>query len=140
MYFCEKFYKMKKDINIPVVENVHVAIVHEWNPEYEFYDWNAYIINDKDVDLEMLLIVSKGYDDKRFTAPMRHKLEKLPAKSYAKIEFIQEDLLGLTNEFMVTFFENSKMFDKKYIFEKDTVSTDTMVEVPLMDAKGVLGK
>ena len=47
---------MKKDIQIPVVENVYVAIVNEYNDIYKTQDWNAYIINDKAVDLDMVLI------------------------------------------------------------------------------------
>ena len=51
---------LKKDIQIPKVENVYVAVVNEYNEIYKTNDWNAYIINDKTVDLEMVLIVSKG--------------------------------------------------------------------------------
>lgn len=131
---------MKKDIKIPEIKDVYVAIVRQWNTEYEFHDWNAFIINDKDVDLEMVLIVSKGFDETRDTAIMRHKLEKLPAKSYAKIEFMPENLLEMNNEFLVTFFEDNRMFDKKFVFQKNTINEDVIVAVPLMTDKGVLAK
>ncbi|QHI37690.1 hypothetical protein IMCC3317_30710 [Kordia antarctica] len=131
---------MKKDIEILEIKDVYVAIVRQWNTEYEFHDWNAFIINDKDVDLEMVLIVSKGSDETRKTPIMRHKLEKLPAKSCAKIEFMPENLLELSNEFLVTFFENNRMFDKKFVFEKNTINENVIAEVPLMTDKGVLGK
>ena len=52
---------MKKDIHIPKVEGVYIAVVNEYNDIYKTQDWNAYIINDKDVDLEMVLIVTSGY-------------------------------------------------------------------------------
>ena len=77
---------MKKDIEIPKVEGVYMAVVQEYNEIYKTDDWNAYIINETAVDLEMILIVSREYDAKRETSLMRHKLEKLPAKSYAKAE------------------------------------------------------
>lgn len=131
---------MKKDINIPQVKDVYLAVVNEYNEVYKTNDWNAYIINDKDVDLEMLLIVSKGFTQDKETSLMRHKLEKLPKKSYAKIELIQEDVLALNNEFKVTFFEDNKMFDKTYLFRKNTINKNALQPIPLMDAKGVLVK
>ena len=58
---------MKKDIQIPEVKDVFVAVVHEEHPEYKTLDWNVYIINDGDVDLETVLIVSKGYNATKIT-------------------------------------------------------------------------
>ena len=131
---------MKKDINIPLVKDVYVAVVNKYNEIYKTNDWNAYIINDKDVDLEMLLIVSKGYTQEKETSLMRHKLEILPKKSYAKIELMQEDVLALNNEFKVTFFEDNKMFDKTYLFRKNTINEKALQQIPLMEVKGVLVK
>ena len=131
---------MKKDIQIPEVEGVYVAIVQEYTEVYKTQDWNAYIINNKAVDLEMVLIVSKGYSENKETSIMRHKLEKLPAKSYAKIELLQEDVLALNNEFKVTFFEGNQMLDKTYLFKKNTINVNAFQKVPLMNVKGVLVK
>lgn len=129
---------MKKDINIPLVKDVYVAVVLEYDDVYKTNDWNAYIINDKDVALEMVLIMTRGFTETKATSTMRHKLDKLPAKSYAKIELMQEEILGLNNEFKVTFFENNKMFDKTYLFRKNTINTKALQPLPLMDVKGVL--
>lgn len=131
---------MKKDIEIPKVENVYVAVVREYNDTYKTDDWNAYIINDKDVTLEMLLIMTRGYDEKRATSTMRHKLEKLPPKSYAKIELMQEDVLALNNEFIVTYFEDNKMYDKSFVFRKNTINEKALQPIPLMEVRGVLVK
>ncbi len=131
---------MKKDINIPQVNDVYVAVVNEYNDIYKTNDWNAYIINDKEVDLEMILIVSKGYTQDKETSLMRHKLEKLPKKSYAKIELMQEDVLALNNEFKVTYFEDNKMFDKTYLFRKNTINEKALQPIPIMEVKGVLVK
>ena len=131
---------MKKDISIPQVIDVYVAVVKEFNDMYKTYDWYAYIINDKEVELEMVLIVSKGCDVDKETSIMRHKLEKLPPKSYAKIEMIQEEVLSLNNEFNVTFFESNQMFDKTYLFRKNTINDKALQNIPFMQAKGVLKK
>lgn len=131
---------MKKDIYIPKVENVHVAVVYEYNDIYKSNDWNAYIINDKEVDLEMVLIVTRGYSETKETSTMRHKLDRLPAKSFAKIELMQEAVLQLNNEFKVTFFENNALFDKTYLFRKNTINIKALQTMPLMNKKGVLVK
>ena len=131
---------MKKYIKIPVVENVYIAVVNEYNDIYKTQDWNAYIVNDKDVDLDMVLIVTSGFSDDKMTSIFRKKLDKLPKKSYAKIELMQEDLFALNNQFKVTFFEGNKMFDKTYVFRKNTINLKALQAVPLMEARGVLVK
>lgn len=129
---------MKKDIKIPEVKNVHVAVVQEEHPEYKTQDWNAYIINNSDADIETVLIVSQGYTDKKMTPPMRHTIAMLPARSYAKIEYLQEKVLELNNAFKITFFEGNQMFDKTYLFRKNTINEKALQTVPLMQLRGVL--
>ena len=131
-------WAMKKDIKIPEVKDVHVAVVQEEHLEYKTLDWKAYIINNSDKDLDTVLIVSQGYNDKKMTPPMRHTLSKLPARSYAKIEYLQEKVLALNNEFKITFFEGNQMFDKSYLFRKNTINQKALQKVPLMQLKGVL--
>ena len=131
---------MKKDIKIPEVKDVYVTVVQEEHPEYKTLDWNAYIINNSDADLEIVLIISQGYSDKKMTPPMRHTISKLPARSYAKIEYLQEKVLALNNSFKITFFEGNQMFDKTYVFRKNTINEKALQTVPLMRLKGVLVK
>ena len=131
---------MRKDIEVPKVEGVYVAVVNEYNDVYKTQDWNAYIINDKEVDLEMVLIVTSGYSENKTTSVFRKKLDKLPKKSYAKIELMQENLFALSNTFKVSFFEGNTMFDKTYLFRKNTINLKALQSIPLMDVKGVLVK
>ena len=131
---------MKKDIEIPKVEGVYIAVVSEYNEIYKTQDWNAYIINDKNVDLEIVLIVTSGYSENKMTSIFRKKLDVLPKKSYAKIELMQEDIFALNNEFKVTFFEGNAMFEKTYLFRKNTINDKALQSIPLMKAKGILVK
>lgn len=131
---------MKKDIKIPKVEDVYVAVVNEYNEIYKTQDWNAYIINDKSVGIDVVLIVTSGYSEEKITSTFRKKLDKLPAKSYAKIELMQDDLFALNNQFKVTFFEGSQMFDKTFLFRKNTINLKALQPIPLMEARGVLVK
>ena len=131
---------MKKDIQIPKVKDVYIAIVKEYNHIYNTQDWNAYIINDKDVDLEMVLIVTSGYSKDKMTSIFRKKIDVLPKKSYAKIELIQQELFVLNNEFKVSFFQGDQMYDKTYLFRRNTINEIALQSVPLMKFRGVVVK
>ena len=71
---------------------------------------------------------------------MRHTVKLLPARSFAKIEFMQNDVLALNNEFKVTFFEGNQMLDKTYLFRKNSINNKALQSIPLMNLKGVLVK
>ena len=129
---------MRKDIEIPEVENIYVAAVKELHPDYNTEDWNTYIINDGDAPLDMVLIVTQGYDDKDMTSHMRHKIQVLPAKGFAKIEFMEERIFRLNNFFSVTYFLNNKMYEKRWEFPAHTIKDVNAVDVPVMNKKGVL--
>ena len=133
---------MKKDIEIPRVIDVFMAIVKEYNTEFQCDDWNAYIINNKDVDLETVLIVSKGLDENKGleSSQMRHKIDKLPSKSYAKVELLQGDVLNLSNLFNISFFEGSHLFDKKYLFKKGSLKEGNLRKIPILNKRGILIK
>ena len=129
---------MKKDIEIPDVKNVYVAAVREKHEEYQSLDWNAYIINDRQEALEGVLIVTRGYDGEKETSTMRHSISELPSQYYAKVEFLQDDVLSLNNEFSVSFFAEGKMFHKKFVFRKNSINENALQELPVMQKRGVL--
>lgn len=129
---------MKDDIEIPIAKDVYVAIVHEWSKEFLFKDWNAYIINDRASQIDMVLVVSKGYDGDRKTSTMRHGIGMVNAKSFEKIELLQEDVLALNNEFFVTFFADDKLYEKRYLFEKNTINENNLTTIPILEQEGVL--
>lgn len=103
-------------------------------------DWNTYLINEKDVPIEMVLIVARGHDSKDKTSTMRHSIKILPARSFAKIEFLQDEILRLNNEFAVTFFEGNRMYERKFVFKKNSIKESAAVPLPVMPVKGVLAK
>ena len=131
---------VQKDIDFPEVEKVYVAAVLEENQDFRTRDWNAYLINARDTAIEMVLIVTKGYDGKEITSTMRHSIKVLPARSFAKVEFMQDEVLRLTNEFSVSFFADGKMSHKKFIFRKNSVKESKAGELPVMPAEGILAE
>ena len=131
---------MKKDIEIPVVKDVYVAIAHEWNKEFLSKNWNAYIINNRSSPIEMALVVSKGYDDERKTSEMRYAFGVIAAKAYEKIEMVLEEVLALNNEFYVTYYADNKLYEKRFLFTKNSVSEKKLVLIPLLEKEGVFAK
>ncbi|CAA0229473.1 hypothetical protein V3A08_07955 [Tenacibaculum maritimum] len=131
---------MKKDIHIPEVTDVEVAVAYEYNDIYKTDDWNVYIINKKNVDLEMVVIVTQGFNDTKITSLMRKKITVLPANSFAKVEFIQPELFALNNRFQVSFFEGNTLYDKTFLFEKGTIKEGALRMIKELNKKGILAK
>jgi hypothetical protein len=131
---------MKKDIEIPKVTGVEIAVVLETNEIDGKEDWNVYILNRKDVDLEMVVIVSQGFSDTKTTSVFRRKIDKLPANSYQKFELMQPELFDLDNRFQVTFFENNRLHDKTFIFQAETIQEGFLRDIELLGKKGIVCK
>ena len=131
---------MKKDIQIPEVSGVEMAMVYEYNDIYKTDDWNVYLINNKSVPLEILVIVSQGFSETKTTSLIRKKLDVLPANSFAKIEFIQPELFKLNNRFQVTFFEGNTLYEKTFIFQENTIKEGALRMIPELKKRGVLAK
>ncbi len=134
----DQIINMRKDIIIPEVKNVYVAAVKELHEEFKTEDWNAYIINDNLEPLEMVLLTVQGYNEKQMTTHMRHTIKLLPAKGFAKIEFMQEDIFKLDNFYSVTYFLDNKMYERRFEFPANSIQEDNTVKVPVMGKSGVL--
>ncbi|WP_028888699.1 hypothetical protein [Tenacibaculum ovolyticum] len=131
---------MKKDIHIPQVTNVEIAIVLEKNESDNTNEWCVYIINKKEVDLEMVVIVSQGFSETKKTSLFRRKIDLLPANSFSKFEIMQPELFALDNQFQVTFFENNLLHDKTFIFQEGTIQEGFFRDIEILNKKGVVCK
>ena len=129
---------MKKDIQIPEVKNVHLAVVFEYNDIYKTDDWNVYVINNKNSDLEMMVIVSQGFSETKTTSVLRKKIAALPANSFAKIELIQPELFKLNNRFQISFFEDNTLYEKTFIFKENSIKEGVLRMIPEIKKRGVL--
>jgi hypothetical protein len=129
---------LKKDIQIPEVTGVEMAMVYEYNDIYKTNDWNVYIINNKKVDLEMVVVVTQGFSNTKITSLFRKKIDVLPANSFAKIEYIQPELFKLNNRFQVTFFEGNTLFEKTFLFKENTVKEGALRMITEIKKRGIL--
>lgn len=131
---------MRKDIEIPEVKNVHIVAVREWDIDFTDQLWNVYLVNDRPVEISTVLVLSRGKSGDRKTSTLRHGLGDLKSKTASKVEFIPTEVLGFTNEYLITFFAENKLFERKYIFEPNSISEEKMVLVPVLGSKGILAK
>ena len=131
---------MKKDIQILEVTGVEMAMVYEYNDVYKTDDWNVYLMNNKSVPLEILVIVSQGFSETKTTSLLRKQLAILPANSFAKIEYIQPELFKLNNRFQVTFFEGNTLYEKTFLFEENTVKESALQVINEIKKRGVLAE
>jgi len=132
---------MKKDLIQLEVKDVFIAVIGHKN-EFDETEWVAYLINNKNVKLEGVLVSTRGYGEidgeHKKTATFRHSLDELEPKSYKKIEELPKELFALSNEFWLSFYVNKKMYDKKYIFLPESISHFNSINVPIINELGVM--
>ncbi len=132
---------MLKDIKEESYEGVAVAIVHELNDEMEMV-WNVYAINYTQELMYGVLVSSKGYGtidgEEKKTSALRHFLDEIPALSYVKIEPIQPALFVIHNEYWMSYYIGNKIYERKYIFEANSIHEEQLEPVSLLNKPGIL--
>ncbi|MHB1178484.1 MAG: hypothetical protein ACYCZO_09145 [Daejeonella sp.] len=132
---------MKKDLPQNIVENVSIAIVME-SATPEAKNWNVYLINLKDEPIHTVLVSSKGYGEQDGqqvkTSVLRHSLGDVAAKHFVLVELIDEQVFGLTNEYWLSFYINSEIYDKKFIFVPESIVESNLIRIPVLNKPGVM--
>ena len=131
---------MKRDIEIPIAKEVYIAAVNEWDEQHLNKTWYVYLINNREDDLNATIVVSKGYGNNLKTSVMRHGFGNIAAKTYRKIEILQEEVFKLNNEFFLTFFAEDKLFERRFVFTPYQISENNTVQIPLLNVEGVLAE
>ncbi|MEP0365453.1 MAG: hypothetical protein ABJN36_08230 [Cyclobacteriaceae bacterium] len=127
---------MKKDIKIPKIEDVLVAVAKDGD------SWKVYLLNRNASKLETVMVTSKGYGEKQGeeqkTSVLRHMIPHLESGEYALIESIDPQVFHLNNEYWVSFFIGGQLYDKKYIFVPDSIVKENLSFIPELEMEGVL--
>lgn len=126
------------------VKGIKIAVARK-NEDGHEVQWHVYIINNNEVDLDNVLITSKGYSDKNVkdgeqqkTSVLRHMIEKLAAGSYAIIEPIDPALFKLFNEFWVSYYIDKHIYDKKFVFVPESIREENLIQISEIGLDGVL--
>jgi hypothetical protein len=135
---------MKDELKGPKVENVSVAIVEILVENEKTY--YAYLLNLRDDIMEGIIISSTGYGQNTKTgetvktSTLRHCIEVLLPNEAARIEPIMPEVFGLSNEYWVSFWVNDVMYDKRFVFPAESISTKNMQMIEMLGHKGVIIK
>ena len=132
---------MKRDINFLPVEGVQVAIARKENI-VGGYDWQVFLINQKDVAIKTVFVTSKGYgrkgDEEQKTSTLRHFFVEVHPGTHEVVESIMPDVFHLNNEYWVSYYVDGQIFDKKYIFVPDSIAEEYLVAIPALGLDGIL--
>ncbi|MCT1531459.1 hypothetical protein ACFQ2C_04835 [Sphingobacterium daejeonense] len=132
---------MKKDLPLNIVEDISIAVVLETESPTSKV-WNVYLINEKKSAIQNVLVSSKGYglkDGREVkTTTLRHFIGDMEANSSQKIEAIDPQVFGLTNEYWLSYYVEGTIYDKKYVFLPESIVDENLIKIPLVNKPGVM--
>lgn len=132
---------MKKDIEIPEVKHVTLAVVREKNILNQ-NEWKVYLINNNPFPIENTLVASKGYGEKagetQRTSTLRHFLETVPANESVVVEPLDEKLFHLNNEYWVSYYIGNQIYDRRFVFVPDSISEGNIIFIKELNKEGIL--
>lgn len=134
---------MKKDILIRKVEGLAIAVVpRQTHEEDHEHFWDTWLINLKEEPIHAVIVNSSGYGllngEHRRTSTLRYFWDQIGAKSAVRVEPVQKSVLGLANEYWVSFSYDDYLYDKKYVFVAGSLEEMNFTEIPLLQRKGVM--
>jgi hypothetical protein len=132
---------MIRDIKIPEVKNVTLAVARQKKHEQQ-QEWKVYLINNNEVPIENTLVASKGYGEKdgkpQQTSILRHFLETISPNTAILVEPIDPALFHLNNEYWVSYYIGSQIFDKRFVFVPDSIREENISFIKELEMEGVL--
>ena len=135
--------QMIKDLPDNEVTDIAVAVALE-GESVEAKTWYVYLINLKQQPIENVLITSKGYGEKdgeqAKTSVLRHMFPLVEGGAFKVIEPIDEATFGLNNEYWVSYYIGTQIYDKKFIFLPESIVDSNFIKLPLVNKPGVMIK
>ncbi|TDN36292.1 hypothetical protein E4631_08580 [Hymenobacter sp. UV11] len=138
---------MKQDIPFDSVEGITIAIVPDEDiaPGTDGVPtWTVYLLNHNDLSLETVLISSEGYGTQPTgeavrTTTLRYHFPEVGPHSATPVELIDPAVFHLTNQYWVSYYRDSKIFDKKFVFVPDSIVVANLSRLDLLAGRmGVL--
>jgi len=131
---------MKSDIDFPKVKQVGVCASRE--EKEGIVAWRVHVINLLPTQITNVLVSTRGYGmkgkEKVETSQLRHFFEQIDSQGSKPIEMIPDELVGLNNQYWVSYYVDGVIYDKKFIFLPDTLLEENQIDVPVLKGRGVL--
>ena len=139
---------MKRDIDFNPVEGVYLAVVPDQEATTLGTDsqpvWTVYLLNGNAFALETVLVSAEGYGTQPSgeavrTSTLRYHFAQVGAQSATPIELIDPAVFHLTNQYWVSYYVGTQVFDKKFIFVPGAIEAQNLSSLALLDGQaGVL--
>lgn len=133
---------MREELLGPKVEGIALALVElpieGGEPEYV-----VYMLSSREDIIEGIIVTSTGYGldatgQEIKTSTLRKGIEVMLPNEAARIEPLMPDLFRLNNEFWVSFWADDVMYDKRFVFEANTIDPKKFAVIPQLKAKGII--
>jgi hypothetical protein len=133
---------MREELLGPKVEGISLALVElpieGGEPEYV-----VYMLSSREDIIEGIIVTSTGYGldatgQEIKTSTLCKGIEVMLPNEAARIEPIMPDLFGLNNEFWVSFWADDVIYDKRFVFEANSIDPKKFVDIPQLNAKGII--
>ena len=135
---------MKQDIPFDPVAGVSIAIVPDEEAAPGVPAWAVYLLNANSFALTTVLISAEGYGTQPSgeavrTSTLRYHLEAIAPHSATLVELIDPAVFHLTNQYWVSYYQEDRIFDKKFIFVPDSIVLANCIPLALLAGRpGVL--
>ncbi|MCA0365482.1 MAG: hypothetical protein LCH67_15680 [Bacteroidetes bacterium] len=129
---------MKKDIEFPENAVLEMAIAPT-----EFEQWDVFLINNGDRAVKNVLAATSGYGfdnngEKILTSTLRHFFDEIDANSVQVVEKIDPSVFGLHNEYWISYWIDGKLFDRRFVFVPESITSQNCIFVKAIGKEAVL--
>lgn len=135
---------MKKDIEFLPVEGIKLAVIKKIN-ELQATEWHVVLINQNENQIRNVFVTSKGYssdetadENRQETSVMRHFYQEINSGDHVVLESIMPEVFPLNNEYWVSYYIGSQIFDKRFVFLPDSIIEDNLIMIDSLGLEGVL--
>lgn len=121
-------------------DNVHIIAIWEQINDEPLH-WHIYIYNEGKENLNNVLVTTSGYGELNGkdvkTSLLRYSLDDVSGYTAKRIEPIMTDVLGLYNQYWVSFYKEGVIYDRRFIFPPSSITSEKKVKIAHLGAEGI---
>jgi hypothetical protein len=121
-------------------EHIHIVAIWEAMADEPMH-WHVYLLNDGEEPINNALITASGYGELNGkdvkTSLLRYSLGDLSGFSAKRVEPINVELLGLYNQYWVSFYYKGALYDRKFVFPPSSITSKHTKKIDNLMIDGV---
>ena len=124
-----------KDVNI-------IAIYEQLKDEAPH--WHIYLFNKTERELSTVLVTAGGYGELNGedvkTTKLRYSLGDIGGYTAKRVEPITLEVMGLYNEYWVSFALDGELYDRKFTFPPSSITSQKSERIDTLEVEAVFAK